>query len=127
MAKIGTIGWVDLTVPDADAVRDFYRDVVGWDTVGLDMGGYEDYCMNVAGSEETVAGICHARGKNASQPPVWMIYIYVADLDASLRNVAARGGEKVTEVRTMPGAGKFCVVRDPAGAMCGLFEPESKE
>jgi predicted enzyme related to lactoylglutathione lyase len=23
--KMGTIGWLDLTVPDAEGVRDFYR------------------------------------------------------------------------------------------------------
>lgn len=30
----GTIGWVDLTVADAESTRDFYRDVVGWETAG---------------------------------------------------------------------------------------------
>jgi catechol-2,3-dioxygenase len=28
--QVGTIGWVDLTVPNADEVRDFYMEVVGW-------------------------------------------------------------------------------------------------
>ena len=27
---VGTIGWTDLTVPDADGLRDFYSAVVGW-------------------------------------------------------------------------------------------------
>jgi predicted enzyme related to lactoylglutathione lyase len=30
MSDVGKIGWLDLTVDDADAVRDFYREVVGW-------------------------------------------------------------------------------------------------
>lgn len=42
---IGSIGWLDLTVENADAVRDFYQEVVGWTTSGVDMGGYSDYCM----------------------------------------------------------------------------------
>ncbi|HEX7810106.1 MAG TPA: VOC family protein, partial [Thermoanaerobaculia bacterium] len=92
MTKIGTISWVDLTVPDAGGLRDFYRDVTGWESVGLDMGGYEDYCMNVAGTEQTVAGICHSRGNNAGLPQQWMIYINVADLDASLEKVRSGGG-----------------------------------
>ena len=25
--KIGTVGWIDLTVPDAGALRDFYAEV----------------------------------------------------------------------------------------------------
>ena len=28
--KIGTIGWVDLTVKDCPDIRDFYKAVVGW-------------------------------------------------------------------------------------------------
>jgi len=30
-SDIGTFGWVDLTVPDTERVRDFYKSVVGWD------------------------------------------------------------------------------------------------
>ena len=40
--KIGTIGWLDLTVPDAAPIRDFYKAVVGWEHQAFDMGGYED-------------------------------------------------------------------------------------
>jgi predicted enzyme related to lactoylglutathione lyase len=76
---VGSIGWFDLTVPDAIAVRDFYGAVTGWTWTGLDMGGYEDYCMNQPGDGTTVAGICHARGGNASVPPQWLPYIIVAD------------------------------------------------
>ena len=42
----GLIAWCDLTVPDAEAVRDFYHHVVGWQVAEVDMGGYADYCMN---------------------------------------------------------------------------------
>lgn len=27
--NVGQIGWIDLTVPGAESVRDFYREVVG--------------------------------------------------------------------------------------------------
>jgi predicted enzyme related to lactoylglutathione lyase len=42
---IGSVGWVDLTVPDAPRLRDFYQAVVGWRASDLDMGGYADYVM----------------------------------------------------------------------------------
>lgn len=127
MAKIGTIGWVDLTVPDADSLKEFYQDVVGWTTSSFDMGGYNDYCMNVPGSEDTVAGVCHARGQNASQPAQWMIYINVANLDESMEKVTARGGKILNGPRNMPEQGRYCVIQDPAGAVAALFEPVSKE
>ena len=33
------------------------------------------------GAAQPVSGICHARGSNADLPPVWLIYITVADLE----------------------------------------------
>jgi predicted enzyme related to lactoylglutathione lyase len=54
--QVGTIGWHDLTVEHAEAVRDFYTSVVGWKSEDVDMGGYADYQMLAPGSGEGVAG-----------------------------------------------------------------------
>jgi len=116
----GRIGWHDLTVGNADEVRDFYRDVVGWTHEPLDMGGYADYVMKDS-EGNGVAGVCHARGANAAIPPQWLIYFMVADIDASVAAVTARGGELVTPVRKA-GNGRFCVIRDPAGAVAALYQ-----
>lgn len=118
--KIGSIGWIDLTVADAGRLRDFYRSVVGWDSGGVDMGGYEDFNM-IAPGGEPVAGVCHARGSNAELPPAWLIYIVVADLDASIGQCERGGGEVIAGPRKM-GAARYCVIRDPAGAVCALYE-----
>ena len=58
---VGGITWVDLTVENASATKDFYREVVGWTVTDVEMGGYNDYCMNEPQTGKTVAGICHAR------------------------------------------------------------------
>lgn len=118
---VGSISWCDLTVPDAGKVRDFYSAVVGWTAAPLSMGDYEDYCMNRPGSDETVAGICHARGVNAKIPPQWMMYITVADVEASARRCVELGGKVLDGPRPLSG-GHFCVIRDPAGAVAALFQ-----
>ncbi|HEX2062260.1 MAG TPA: VOC family protein [Thermoanaerobaculia bacterium] len=123
MTKIGTISWIDLAVPDADAVRDFYRDVAGWTTSDVDMGGYNDYCMIPPGEDAPVAGICHARGVNAALPPQWMIYINVADLDQSMEACTAKGGSIVLGPKSMGDGSRYCVIKDPAGAVAALFQP----
>ena len=115
----GSIGWHDLTVPDAEGVRDFYAGVVGWAAEPVDMGGYADFSMNAGG--QTVAGVCHARGANAGMPAQWMMYVIVEDLDAALERVRVLKGEVVSEPRGA-GGGKFAVIRDPAGAVCGLYQ-----
>lgn len=117
----GTVCWRDLTVPDAEAVRDFYSAVVGWKSRGEDMGGYQDFNM-VSPNGETVAGICHARGVNADVPPQWLLYIVVEDMDRSVAACVEKGGRIVTGPRLM-GKARFCVVQDPAGATCTLFQP----
>ncbi len=120
--EIGSITWADLTVEDADQIRDFYKEVVGWNSMALDMGGYNDYCMNSPGTEQTNAGICHARGGNAGLPPQWLIYITVADLDQSMESCRLKGGKILSGPRDVPGQGRYCVIQDPAGAVAALFQ-----
>ena len=119
--QTGRITWTDLTVPDAGTARAFYEGVLGWQSDPLDMGGYDDYCMKPAGTDDVVAGICHARGENADQPPVWMIYVTVADIESCARKVVELKGEILRPIRAA-GGGKMCVIRDPAGAVLGLFQ-----
>ena len=119
---IGTITWRDLTVKRATKVRDFYARVVGWKTSEVDMGGYSDYCMIASGSGETVAGVCHARGSNTDLPPQWLMYITVKDVDRSAAQCRKLGGKVLVKPRPMAG-GRFCVIRDPAGAVCALYSP----
>lgn len=118
---VGSIGWMDLTVADAEGIRDFYGQVVGWEDTAHDMGEYSDYCMDLPDTGETVAGICHARGANAKVPPQWLIYIRVADVDESASRCEELGG-KVIDGPRESGGSKFCVIQDPAGAVAALVE-----
>jgi uncharacterized protein len=117
----GTIGWHDLTVHDAPRLRDFYQAVIGWRADPLDMGGYDDFVMVAPGSDEGVAGICHARGTNANIPPQWLVYFVVTDLNASIAACVRGGGEVIVPARGSAGA-CYCVIRDPAGAVAALYE-----
>ena len=118
--EVGTVGWVDLTVPDAEKLRDFYTAVVGWKAQGLDMGRYEDFVMQTP-SGKGAAGVCHARGLNADVPPVWLVYFTVADVVGSVAVCEANGGQVLVKPRAA-GGGTFAVIRDPAGAVCALYQ-----
>ena len=117
----GTIGWIDMSVDNADEVRDFYKAVVGWGHDDVSMGDYADYSMTTPGGD-AVSGICHARGSNAELPGGWLIYITVADADASAAACEEHGGEVIVPVRGLAG-GRFCVIRDPSGAVAALYQP----
>lgn len=120
--QVGKIGWIDITVDDADGVRDFYKEVVGWTSEDVSMGEYSDYSMAMPGTGEAVTGICHARGSNAELRGGWLIYIIVEDVLASVAVCKKHGGKVIVEPRGLSG-GQFCVIKDPSGATAALFQP----
>ena len=120
--EVGKIGWIDMTVDDADGVRDFYKTVVGWGSESVDMGDYSDYAMTMPSNDEAVSGICHARGSNADLPSGWLIYIVVEDVEASAAACTENGGAVIVPVKDLAG-GRFCVIRDPAGSTAALYQP----
>ena len=121
--RAGCIAWLDLTVSDASATRDFYRQVVGWSVEDVEMEDagehYADY--NMLGADGSpAAGVCHARGVNLGLPPVWTIYLPVGDLAESLRRVGLEGGEVIKATRRADGEYASAVVQDPVGACVAL-------
>ena len=78
--------------------------------------------MKSPATGDVVAGICHARGFNADLPPQWLVYVAVDDLDASLRRCTEHGGALLTAVKGGEGSPRYCVIRDPAGAVLALME-----
>lgn len=69
-----------------------------------------------------VAGVCHAKGSNSEIPPYWIVYLMIENLDRSLDAVRAGGGAVVSGPRSAGSSGRYCIIRDPAGAYIGLFE-----
>lgn len=123
-APVGRIYWLDLTVSDASATRDFYRQVVEWSVRNVEMedGGerYADYEM-LGEDGSPAAGVCHARGVNLGLPPVWMIYLPVGDLAESLRRVQEEGGKIIKAVQGEEGKCVYAAVQDPVGAYLALM------
>ena len=122
-AGAGSISWFDLTVSDASATRDFYRQVVDWSVQDVEMEDaserYADY--NMFGDDgNPAAGVCHARGVNLGLPPIWMIYLPVGDLAESVRRVREEGGEIIKAKRESDGEYACAVVQDPVGAHLAL-------
>ena len=119
-SNVGRIEWMDLTIVDAPRVKDFYCAVVGWNSSEVDMGSYSDFNINLPGTHDTVAGVCHARGSNANLPSQWLIYVRVADVKDSAARCEKLGGKVLEGPRRMGGS-YFCVVQDPAGAVLALM------
>ena len=123
-ASIGCISWLDLTVANSSATRDFYQKVVGWSVQDVEMqdtsGRYADYRM-LGDDGNPAAGVCHARGVNIGLPPIWMLYLPVGDLAESLRRVREGGGTIIKATHGTDGEYAHAVVQDPVGACLALL------
>lgn len=120
-SKIGKVVWHDLTVPNADKVRDFYKSVIGWEHQAFNMGEYEDYILQPGVSEKDAVGVCWNRGSNKNIPPVWMMYVGVENVEASIKSVIDLGGKVLDGPRIMDG-NNFAVIQDPQGAILAIIE-----
>lgn len=122
-ARMGLITWLDLTVSDASAIRDFYGQVVGWSVQDAEMEDgserYADYRM-CGDDGNPAAGVCHARGVNLGLPPMWMIYLPVGDLAESVRRVREEGGKIIKATRGNDEEYACAVVQDLVGACLAL-------
>lgn len=116
------IAWIDLTIPNADEVRDFYANVLGFRPEPVEMGDYSDYNMVDPTTDEPVLGICHKLGSNAALPPQWIIYFTVPDLEVSISKAVGLGATIIDGPRS-----GFCVIRDPGGAVTALYQAPDEE
>jgi len=135
--NIGDMAWMDLSVPNAENVKDFYQQILGWQSEAVNMTHdgekYKDFSMNsvdanidqsvkeTAGSGQLFTGICHAKGANADMPASWLPYFLVADINDAVVKVEALGGSLVTPVKSMGTEDKYVVIKDPAGAVCAFY------
>ena len=120
--KTGKFLWIDLTVPEAEQIRDFYSAVVGWTWDPVSVEDYEDYNIKTPGGE-LVAGICHRRGVNNNLPPAWINYVIVESVGASLDACVSKGGKIIDGPRKQQ-EDVFVIIQDPAGAFIGLYGKE---
>ena len=121
MNTTGKIFWQDLTVENAEKVKDFYCSVVGWTFENVNQGDYNDYNIINSKTKEVVAGICHKKGEIVGLPSQWLNYVMVENIENSIQQCQSLGGKIIDGPKQM-GKSKFVVIQDPAGAYLALME-----
>lgn len=122
--KIGQICWTDLTVDNADELKEFYKNTLGWTEFAIKMKDengdeYADYAMMI--DEETPAGgICNKRGVNQNIPSQWIMYVKVEDVQDTLNKCLQFGGNVVHTSRKKDGTLNYVIVKDPQGILFGF-------
>src|SRR5262252_632035 len=110
----GKICYVEIPAADAARSAAFYETVFGWAirTRGDGATAFDDG-VEVSGAFIT--------GRPPARDPGFRIYVMVADAAATLKKIAAHGGEIVEPVH--PGAPEaVALFRDPAGNLLGIYQ-----
>ncbi len=121
MAEHGDWYWHELTTPDPERAKAFYKSVLGWDATP--MPGNPDYSLWIKGDDRR-GGVMKMDGPQwAGIPPHWMLYMAIDDAAASQAAVEKGGGKVVHGPFTVPQVGIILVCEDPAGAVFSLIQP----
>ncbi len=121
MPKHGIFCWNELMTWDAAKATEFYTRLLGWKAEDSGMPGMK-YTILKAG--DTQAGGLMAMPPNVPKevPSHWMAYITVDDIDACAKRVGELGGEVFHGPQDIPNLGRFCILKDPTGAVVSLME-----
>ena len=119
MKTHGDFGWCDLMTEDPDKARDFYTEVIGWNTEVVDIGKGPYTVMKIG--DRPVAGMMAKPAEAAEAPTMWTCYVTVDDVDARAAKVAAAGGVVIVAPTDIPSVGRMAVIQDPTGGAIGII------
>lgn len=123
MTAHGTFGWNELMTPDLEAAKAFYARVAGWTYQDLEMDEGNYTLAFVEGNPTPVAGLMHWPADQSGSND-WFAYINVGDIDAALAATRAAGGTVSREKFHIENTGWIAIVKDAAGTMIGLMQPD---
>lgn len=119
----GVSHWSELMTTDTDSAREFYGDVVGLTTSPME-GGPFPYTLWVRDGKP-VGGLIPSEGEGgwpSGDKPHWVVSFVTEDIQRSVEQAEALGGAVLVPVTAIPQFGQAAVLRDPAGAVFGVFQ-----
>ncbi len=117
-----TFDWIEIRTPDVEATARFYEGVFGWIVTGKETADGTPVWIFDTGGEPRTENL--RRGGiwlRPQDPPSLVVYVHVADIEATLRKVVALGGQVVSPKAPLA-AGHAAFFADPDGNVLGLYE-----
>jgi predicted enzyme related to lactoylglutathione lyase len=109
------VTWFEINTSDAKGVREFYRELFGWN---LRVTEESNYALVDTGVEGGIGGgIGDAQGPNQV-----IFYVEVEDPQACLDRIEKAGGRTVVPVTEIPDMVTFAQFADPQGNVVGLVK-----
>lgn len=118
-ADVGEFSWHELITSNWEGAFDFYSALFGWEkTESIDMGEMGIYQM--FGRNGLTLGGMFNKSDDMPQPPGWLYYTCVPDVDAAAERVKALGGSIVNGPMEVPGGDKIVQCMDRHGVAFAL-------
>ena len=108
----GAMVWNELHTPDRAASQQFYGALFGWQFVA-----HDDESDEIRNGGRANGGLRHTAGAAH-----WRVYFAVADMDEAAARLPELGGEALTPIEQPDAQSRRLLIRDPAGAECGLLQ-----
>lgn len=120
--KHGTFSWCELLTTDVEAAKSFYAALFGWSLEPATNEANEDMHYHLIKADGTeVGGIMSMPPEAQGMPPGWGTYVTVDDVDAAAARAQELGASVVVPLTDIPEVGRFCVIRDPQGAVLSMI------
>lgn len=111
------IVWWEIQTTDLVAARGFYTGLFGWRAEPA-MDGYDV----LKHGDKDLGGLAQVPETGGRQT---ILFVHVADLEATLARAEALGGSTVTPRTSIGEHDWFAVVRDPSGHEIGLWTDQA--
>jgi predicted enzyme related to lactoylglutathione lyase len=118
---IGSFCRVDLATGDPVAAADFYRALFGWEAIDAADAMGKPYLLLTKDGRD-VAGVTAPAAAAIGGRSFWQSYVAVSDAEASAARAVDLGGTVVLAPADVGSAGRAAFVRDPGGAVIGLWQ-----
>ncbi len=127
--KHGAFSWGELLTTDADAAKQFYGELLGWEMEDRAMpycdgeGDGFTYTLAKLAADQPVGGIMKIPPQMPEGiPPHWGVYVTVNDVDAVAAKARELGATLTYEPMDAEGVGRMTNLRDPQGAHLSVIQ-----
>jgi predicted enzyme related to lactoylglutathione lyase len=119
LGDVGEWAWIDLWSNDVDKAAQFYRTVIGYETIPAGDASSARSGVHLVSGGYVRAGIMQKRDPGTTS--VWLPYVRVADAKKTAEAARQAGGRVVYEPAPL-GAAVVGIVADPTGAPVGIVQ-----
>ena len=115
---------VELNTPDPEKAKAFYSKLFQWQLEDVPNPAVLDGSYTLIRVEEGTGG--GIMKQIPGGPPGWLAYVQVDDIHATTQKAKSLGAEVMKDVTEVMGMGFLSFIRDPTGAVLGLWQSKSR-